>query len=95
MGRVPRWVLAEVIRVSPHGLLCGVAMSLWCYRLRDVDLPMPLIATVVAAPYYAVVGFVAGRRRDVTVGAVVGAAVAGIGFLVLCAAILVVPIDAT
>jgi hypothetical protein len=72
--------------MRPHGLVCGVLITVWAVWLRGWDAPVPLIAVVLGTPYYALSGFLAGRRHSVDAGMVAGAATAATGYVIALAA---------
>jgi hypothetical protein len=71
------------LRVYSPGVVCGVVISFWSYWQRDVDAPVPLIAVLVFAPYYALAGFWTARGRSVHVGALMGAVTAVLGLVIV------------
>jgi hypothetical protein len=61
------------LRVYTPAVVGGILMATWSYWHRDDDAPIPLIAAVLLAPYYALIGLWWGRRRTVGTAALVGA----------------------
>jgi hypothetical protein len=68
------------LRVYTPAVVGGILMATWSYWHRDDDAPIPLIAAVLLAPYYALIGLWWGRRRTVGTAALVGAVTALVGF---------------
>lgn len=72
-------------------------MAIGSYWYRDVDAPIPLLAAVVLAPYYGLVGFWWARRARIETAAMMGAVTALVGFeiVVVLTAMLDVAMGAT
>jgi hypothetical protein len=49
--------------VYPHGVVCGLMMSMLTYLWWGQDLPVPLFAAVLCTPYCAVPGYLFARRH--------------------------------
>ena len=62
------------------GLAGGVVSAIWIFWHRDADLPMPLLAAVMLAPYYALIGYWWARRTRIETAALMGAVTALTGF---------------
>jgi hypothetical protein len=67
--------------ISPHGLVCGLLLSVCTYWMRHWDGPMPLVEVVLVIPSAAVSGFVVSRGRAVELGMATGAATATTGYV--------------
>ena len=83
-------------RLYDPGVVGGVVAAIWCYWYRDVDAPMPLLAAVLLAPYYALVGYWWARRAKLQTAALMGAVTALVAFefVVLLTAIQAIATDA-
>jgi hypothetical protein len=83
-------------RLYDPGVVGGVVAALWSYWYRDVDAPIPLLAAVLLAPYYAFIGFWWARKARLETAALVGAVTALVGFelVVLVTAMQAVATDA-
>lgn len=68
------------LRVFGPGVACGIVMMAWSYAHRGEDARLPLFAAFVLAPAYVLRGLLAARGRTVSVGALVGAVTAVLGF---------------
>lgn len=70
-------------RLYDPGVAAGVVVAICSYWYRDVDAPIPLLAAVVLAPYYALIGFWWARRARIETAAMMGAVTALVGFEVV------------
>ena len=55
------------------GVAGGVVSAIWIYWHRDADLLMPLLAAVMLAPYYALIGYRWARTTRIETAALMGA----------------------
>lgn len=68
------------VRVYTPALFGGILMAAWSYWHREDDAPIPLLAAVLLAPYYTLIGLWWGRSRSVRTAALVAAVTALLGF---------------
>lgn len=68
------------LRVYGPAVAAGLLMIVWSWGRRGADEPVPFFAAVMFAPFYVLRGLLTGRRRQVGIGAAVGAVTALVGF---------------
>jgi hypothetical protein len=68
------------LRVYAPALFGSILMVAWSYWHREDDAPIPLLAALLLAPYYALIGLWWGRKRSVRTAALVAAVTALVGF---------------
>ena len=72
--------------VWPHGLACGVLMTVLALVLRQWDAPVPLVAAAFGSPYCAVPGYLVTRHHGVGMGVMTAAVTAATGHVIVFAA---------
>ncbi|MGH3373798.1 MAG: hypothetical protein ACRDP6_03570 [Actinoallomurus sp.] len=77
------------LRVYGPAMAAGVLMVVWSWGRRGADEPVPFFAALIFAPLYVLRGLLTGRRRQVGIGAAVGATTALVGFAVVTLATVV------
>jgi hypothetical protein len=70
------------LRVYGPAVVCGIAMAAWSYVHPGDDEPPIVVAALMFAPFYAVRGLLAARRRSVWAGAAIGAVTAVVGYAI-------------
>jgi hypothetical protein len=68
------------LRVYIPAVAGGTLMAVWSYGYRDADAPIPVLAALLLAPYYGVIGLWWARRGRVETAALVGAVTSLVGF---------------